>query len=605
VRAQTLALVAPLSAEDMVVQSMPDASPTKWHLAHTTWFFETFLLTAHDPAWRPVDPAYHRLFNSYYEAVGERWPRAARGLVTRPTLDDVLAYRKAVDDGMAGLLSRGLPPAATALVELGFHHEQQHQELILMDVLHLLARQPTRPAYAPEPSGAEREPRPLQWVGFAGGVVEIGATDHAFWFDNEGPRHRVLLQPYRLADRLVTNGEWLNFMADEGYARPELWLSDGLAMARQEGWRAPMYWEQQDGAWMQAGLHGPQPVDPDAPVVHVSLYEADAYARWTGARLPTEAEWEHAAADLPVRGNLLESGRLRPEPAPDHPGLRQMFGDVWEWTASAYAPYPGFRPAAGAVGEYNGKFMINQAVLRGGACVTPADHVRASYRNFLPTRAAMAVRRLAPGHGRPRLVSGSFLADVVAGLSRTPKSLPSKHFYDAEGSRLFEAITATPEYYPTRTETALLRRIAPEVAARIQPGARWSSLAAGRASRRACSWTRRRSFAAMCPSTSAPMLLRTPPRRSARCTLACPWSRSSPTSPGRSPCQPISSPLAAWASSRLHNRQLPAGGSDGLPVPSEGCAWRGRVLPGRHRPRKGAKRAGGRLRRRGRDHGGV
>jgi ergothioneine biosynthesis protein EgtB len=383
VREQTLALIAPLSAEDMTPQSMPDASPTKWHLAHAAWFFETFLLSTDAPDWRPVDPVYAELFNSYYEAVGDRWPRAARGLVTRPTVEAVLDYRAKVDAGMKQLLSRPLPPAAVALVELGLHHEQQHQELILTDVLHLLAQQPGWPAYAPEPQCETREdPRPPAWVPFPGGIVRIGADDGGFGFDNEGPRHAVLLQPYALADRLVTNGEWLSFMADEGYSRPEFWLSDGLAAVRAEGWRAPLYWTQREGAWLQMGLHGLQPVDPDAPVVHVSLYEADAFARWAGARLPTEAEWEHAAAGLPVRGNLLEAGRLRPEPADDAPGLRQMFGDVWEWTSSAYAPYPGFRPAAGAVGEYNGKFMINQAVLRGGSCLTPADHIRASYRNF-------------------------------------------------------------------------------------------------------------------------------------------------------------------------------------------------------------------------------
>lgn len=382
-RQMTLALVQPLSPEDMVVQSMPDASPTKWHLAHTSWFFETFLLEPHDPEWRPVDPTYHRLFNSYYEAAGERWPRAARGQVTRPTVGDVLAYRAAVDAGMARLLSRPLDRGVADLIELGLHHEQQHQELILTDVLHLFAPQPSHPAYAPPPAGSSAaEPRPAAWVSFEGGVVRIGANDGGFAFDNEHPRHPVLLQPYALADRLVTNGEWLSFMAEQGYDRPELWLSDGLAAVRAERWTAPMYWEQHDGVWLQMGLHGLQPVDPNAPVVHVSLYEADAYARWAGARLPTEAEWEHAAAGLPLEGNLLESGRLRPEPASSAPGLRQMFGDVWEWTSSAYAPYPGFRPAAGAVGEYNGKFMINQAVLRGGSCLTSADHLRASYRNF-------------------------------------------------------------------------------------------------------------------------------------------------------------------------------------------------------------------------------
>lgn len=479
VRAQSLALTSPLSAEDMVVQSMADASPAKWHLAHPTWFFETFVLLRFDRRWRAHDPAFGYLFNSYYEAAGERRARHARGLVTRPGLPEVLAYREAVDVGMEALIAAGPEAEVAALIELGLHHEQQHQELILTDILHLFAQTPSRPAYAPAPEPLKSSERPLDWVAYEGGVVEIGAAGCGFAFDNEGPRHETLLRPFVLADRLATNGEWLAFMADDGYARPEFWLSDGLAKAREENWTAPMYWEQRDGAWMQMGLHGLQPIDPLAPVAHVSLYEADAFARWAGARLPTEAEWEHAAAQLPVRGNLIDSGRLRPEPADSRPGLRQVYGDVWEWTSSAYAPYPGFRPAAGAVGEYNGKFMINQAVLRGGSCVTPGDHVRATYRNFFQPwqRWQYSGLRLArdreggpPPARRRSAAAAGFLADVLEGLSSTPKRLSPKHFYDAEGSRLFEAITALPEYYPTRTETALLRRVAPEIGARIPDG---------------------------------------------------------------------------------------------------------------------------------------
>lgn len=396
VRAQTLALTAPLTPEDMQAQSMPDASPTKWHLAHLAWFFDVLVLTGRLPGWRPVDPGYNRLFNSYYEAAGERWPRADRGLIVRPNLEAVLVYRAAVDDGVRELLARGVDPETAALIELGLNHEQQHQELILTDILHLFARLPSRPAYAkaePEPALDTVE---QGWTAFEGGVVEIGWDGEDFAFDNEGPRHRVYLRPFRLADRLISNGEWMAFMADDGYARPELWLADGLAEARRQGWQAPLYWEHVEGVWLQFGLFGLLPVDPAAPVRHVSLYEADAYARWAGARLPSEAEWEVAAQTRPVAGNFLDSGRLRPAPAAA-PGLSQLYGDVWEWTASAYAPYPGFRPAAGAVGEYNGKFMINQAVLRGGSCLTPAGHMRASYRNFFPpaTRWQMSGVRLA------------------------------------------------------------------------------------------------------------------------------------------------------------------------------------------------------------------
>lgn len=380
VRSQTLALTAPLSSEDMVVQSMPDASPVKWHLAHTAWFFETFLLQRFTD-WRPVDERYGELFNSYYEAAGARWPRARRGLMTRPTLDDVLSYRAAVDVGMTAFIADA-DEDAVALIELGLQHEQQHQELILTDVLHLFASLPSRPAYAPGQPEAANDPGPLSWTSFDGGVIEIGSAGGGFHFDNERPRHPVLLQPYVLADRLVTNGEWSAFMEDGGYERPEFWLADGIARVRDEGWRAPLYWEQCDGVWMQHGLRGLLPADPHTPVAHVSLYEADAFARWSGARLPTEAEWEHAASASPMHGNLLGAGRLVPAGAKPGQGLRQLYGDVWEWTSSAYAPYPGFRPAAGAIGEYNGKFMINQAVLRGGSCLTPDDHIRASYRNF-------------------------------------------------------------------------------------------------------------------------------------------------------------------------------------------------------------------------------
>jgi ergothioneine biosynthesis protein EgtB len=397
VRAATLALAAPLSPEDQVVQSMPDASPAKWHLAHTTWFWETFILAPAGVA--AFDPAYAFLFNSYYEALGARHPRPQRGLITRPDLDGVRRYRAYVDGQMERWLDRGdLDASARELVALGLAHEEQHQELLLTDILHLFAQNPLKPAYRPGPPASAVATQPSgaapDYVDFPGGLVEIGAEgSSSFAFDNEGPRHKVYLAPFRLADRLVTNAEWLAFIDDGGYARPELWLSDGWACVSAQSWSAPLYWDRLDDDWWGFGLEGAGPLEPSAPVTHVSFYEADAFARWSGRRLPTEMEWEHAASQMPVDGNFRESGALRPLPlAPAarssaagsqaSRGLHQMFGDVWEWTASTYAPYPGFRPAPGAVGEYNGKFMINQMILRGGSCVTPCGHIRASYRNF-------------------------------------------------------------------------------------------------------------------------------------------------------------------------------------------------------------------------------
>jgi dimethylhistidine N-methyltransferase len=467
-RQATEALTRSLTPEDMVAQSMPDASPTKWHLAHTTWFFETFLLSPHLPGYRVFDPRFGFLFNSYYEALGPRQPRPDRGLITRPSVADVLAYRAHVDEGMGRLLAEGAGDLAD-LLDLGLAHEEQHQELMLMDILHLFAASPLSPAFAPPRGAMPTSPQPLAYLGFEGGLVEIGHEGTGFAFDNEGPRHRVWLEPYRLADRLVTNGEWLAFMADGGYARPDLWLSAGWARVQAEGWSGPLYWRETDEGWAVMGLTGLRPADPAAPVSHVSYYEAEAYAAWAGARLPTEAEWEHAAARAPVEGEFLGCGRLAAQAAPEGQGLRQMFGDLWEWTRSAYLPYPGFRPAPGAVGEYNGKFMAGQFVLRGGSCVTPAGHVRPSYRNFFyPDQRWMfsGVRLALDGMGEGAAPS-DLEADVLAGLSRPQKQISPKHFYDAEGSRLFEAITALPEYYPTRTELALLREAAPEIAGHI------------------------------------------------------------------------------------------------------------------------------------------
>jgi dimethylhistidine N-methyltransferase len=474
VRQGTEALTRGLTPEDQQVQSMPDASPAKWHLAHTTWFFETFLLIPRLAGYKPFDPRFAYLFNSYYEALGPRQPRPERGLLTRPSVADVMAYRAHVDEGMGRLIAQGADAFAD-LLDLGLAHEEQHQELILMDILHLFAVSPLNPAYAPPRHGPPAlQPENLTFTAFEGGLVEVGHAGEGFAFDNETPRHKVWLEPYRLADRLVTNGEWLAFMADGGYARPELWLSEGWARRQAEDWQAPLYWRESADGWAAMTLHGLRPVDPAQPVSHVSFYEADAYAAWAGARLPTEAEWEHAAQNQPRTGNFLSSGRLEPTPAPRTAGLSQMFGDLWEWTRSAYGPHPGFRPAEGAVGEYNGKFMAGQFVLRGGACVTPAGHVRASYRNFFypHQRWMFSGVRLAKDAPLSRgEVDAGFEADVLEGLARPQKSLPPKYFYDAEGSRLFEAITELPEYYPTRTETALLRTHADEIAAVMPEGA--------------------------------------------------------------------------------------------------------------------------------------
>lgn len=385
-RARSLDLSRHLSDADATAQSMPDASPAKWHLAHTTWFFETFVLRDHVPGYVAHDPRFAFLFNSYYEAEGERIPRFARGLLTRPSLDEVRAYRAAVDVALMAAFD-DLPEAALSLIELGCHHEEQHQELLVTDLLHLFAQNPLAPAAWPAaPRRPSIAPEPLRWIAGRQGAVEIGHDGEGFAFDCEGPRHTVWLAPHALADRVVTNGEWAAFVADGGYETASLWLSDGWAWVRDNRIAAPLYWRQDsDGGWTERfGLDGRAPMDGTAPVRHVSYYEADAFAHWAGARLPTEPEWESAAEPLdPARGSFLDAAHAaRPLPAASGDGLRQMFGDVWEWTASAFLPHPGFRAATGAVGEYNGKFMSGQFVLKGGSCATPRGHVRASYRNF-------------------------------------------------------------------------------------------------------------------------------------------------------------------------------------------------------------------------------
>ena len=401
VRRESEELASRLTPEDQSIQSMPDVSPTKWHLAHTTWFFETFVLTRFDPAYRVFDPAFHYLFNSYYEAEGPRHPRPQRGLLSRPSCADVAAYRLHVDEAMARLFGAAEPVwrDAAPLIELGCHHEQQHQELILMDIKHVFSINPLRPAYQPPRRRTSANMTPLDWALFAGGLVEIGHGGADFAFDNEMPRHRVWLDPFRLATRPVTAGEFAEFIAAGGYREPEHWLSEGWAIVQQQGWEAPLYWRQAEEGWRIFTLSGERRLDPAEPVVHVSFYEADAYAKWAGKRLPTEAEWEIAAQaalaqGAPLTGNLADSHRYHPSADTGgrerSNGLCQLIGDVWEWTQTPYTPYPRFRAVSGAIGEYNGKFMSNQMVLRGGAAVTPANHIRVTYRNFFPPAARWA-----------------------------------------------------------------------------------------------------------------------------------------------------------------------------------------------------------------------
>jgi len=376
VRQASLALCKDLGAEDMALQSMPDASPAKWHLAHTTWFFDQFLLP--EPC---APPAWRYLFNSYYQSLGPMHERARRGLLSRPALGEVLAYREQVEAQVLRLLERGLDAPRQAVLELGLQHEQQHQELLLTDLLHLFSLNPLQPVFRTVPPPAPTAvAAPLRFVAGREGLVDIGHVGTGFAFDNETPRHRSLLHPHALAQRPVTNGEYLEFIRDGGYRKPELWLSEGWKTVCECGWRRPLYWSEDEAS--QFTLGGRLPLELQAPVCHVSFYEADAYARWAGLRLPTEMEWESAAAALPVAGRFADRGLLRPQPAGAGPGLQQIYGDVWEWTASPYIAYPGFRALPGALGEYNGKFMCGQWVLRGGSCATPAGHVRASYRNF-------------------------------------------------------------------------------------------------------------------------------------------------------------------------------------------------------------------------------
>jgi ergothioneine biosynthesis protein EgtB len=390
VRQLTDQLCKPLVTEDYVIQSMPDVSPTKWHLAHTSWFFETFLLKPHASGYTEFDPHFGYLFNSYYNTVGDRHCRQNRGQLSRPTVADVYAYRKHVDQAMRHLLASAAADARlrqtlAPLVEIGLHHEQQHQELMITDIKHVFWVNPMRPAYVPQPPRQAQTPAPATWIEFEGGLRDVGHEGPGFAFDNESPRHPEFVAPFALASRLIANGEYKQFINDGGYRRPEFWLSAGWATVNAEEWQAPLYWIQQDGQWLNHSLSGLRPVADDEPLCHVCLFEADAFARWAGMRLPTEAEWEVASASLdPTDGAFVESQAFHPTVASDRLGLRQMFGDVWQWTSSAYLGYPGYRPPPGALGEYNGKFMCNQFVLRGGSVATSRTHIRRTYRNFFP-----------------------------------------------------------------------------------------------------------------------------------------------------------------------------------------------------------------------------
>jgi len=388
-RALSKLLCEPLEAEDCVVQSMPDVSPTRWHLAHTTWFFETFVLQASESSYQPVSEVYRFLFNSYYNSVGDPYPRSQRGLLSRPTVREVWDYRHAIDERMDRFFKNSPAPQLLEVVELGIHHEQQHQELMLTDIKHVFSSNPIYPVYRQvDTTDGDLQLSPAKPMSHEGGIVRIGFDGPGFAYDNELPRHDVFLQDFVINDRLVTSREFLDFICDGGYETPTLWLSEGWAAVQSQNWKSPLYWHKRDGEWWEFTLLGLRPVVLDVPVCHVSYFEADAFARWSGRRLPTEFEWEHAAAAVPIQGNFVDDQRWHPQPSSDAKAApSQLWGDVWEWTSSAYAAYPGYRANEGALGEYNGKFMCNQFVLRGGSCATSSNHIRPTYRNFFPPHA--------------------------------------------------------------------------------------------------------------------------------------------------------------------------------------------------------------------------
>ena len=463
---------------------MPDASPTKWHLAHTTWFFETFILKRFISNYQEFHPDYNFLFNSYYNKIGDRHARPERGMITRPSSSEVYEYRNHIDNKMKEYFQMHLNYDVLQLVELGIHHEQQHQELLITDIKHALSRNPFYPAYkktiSPPMQLKKSSLTETNWLDHPGGLVEIGYSGNEFIFDAEGPRHKVWLEPFCLAKNPVSNREYIDFIEDGGYKKAEFWLSDGWTLCQTEHWESPMYWyKNADDTWSYYTMSGIIPINPNAPVCHISYYEADAFARWSNARLPRESEWEMIAKSCDISGNFSDTNIFDPQPSTKD-GDTQIYGDVWEWTQSSFCAYPGYRIADGAVGEYNGKFMSGQMVLRGGSCATPSDHIRASYRNFFPpsTRWQFSGIRLArdKSHSSSGINANDnfnkdiFLNDIISGLSSIPKHISSKYLYNNKGAELFEQICKLEDYYPTRTEVGILKNNATEIAKYLGSG---------------------------------------------------------------------------------------------------------------------------------------